>query len=334
MTETLEFVRDTILSVPKTELHIHLDGSLRPETMIDLAAERGVSLPDTDPEQLRDHMIVSDAHDLVEYLARFSLTLAVMQDAEAAERIAYELCLDNAAENVDYLEIRYSPALLTKRGMSLEEAVEAPLRGFDRARAEVGIEGGLIICGIRTLSPQTSVTLAELAAAYAGRGVLGFDLAGAEAGNAAHEHREAFDIARRAGLGITVHAGEAAGPESIRQAIDECGARRLGHATHLFQDPALMRRVRDEDIAIEVCLTSNVQTHAVAGFEDHPLRLYFDEGLNVSLHTDNRLMSGTTVTDEYVRAAEHLGFSLEELLLMVRNGYRSAFDPDVSLDRG
>jgi len=325
MMNRLESVREAILSAPKTELHCHLDGSLRPETMIDLAAERGISLPETEPDRLRAHMLVNNARDLVDYLARFSLTLAVMQDPEALERIAYELCLDNASENVDYLEIRYSPALLTKLGMSIEQAVEAPLRGLERAGDEVGISGGLIICGIRTLPPETSITLAELAAAYGGRGVVGFDLAGAEAGNAAGEHRAAFDIARKSGLGITVHAGEAAGPESIRQAIDDCGASRLGHGTHLFEDPALMTRVRNEDIAIEVCLTSNVQTHSVARFEDHPVRRYFDEGLNVSLHTDNRLMSGTTVTDEYVRASEHLGFSVEELLEMVQNGYRSAF---------
>lgn len=320
-------LRERIFAMPKAELHVHLDGSLRPGTILELAGEAGVELPYGDAGSLYDYLFVQDGRDLVDYLRRFDLTLSVMQRAAALERAAYELCADAAAENVRYLEIRYSPILHTREGMALDETVEAPLRGMRRAAEELEVRSGLIVCGIRNLPPETSVTLAELAGNWKDRGVVAFDLAGGELGNPASRHAEAFRIAREAGLGITVHAGEADGPESIRQAIHACGAQRIGHGTRLFEDPELERYVRDQGIPIEVCLTSNVQTRAVPGFDAHPVRRYHDEGLAVSLHTDNRLMSGTTVTEEYVRAAAYLGFTPAELSEITLNAFRGAFLP-------
>ena len=318
-------IRERIHAIPKAELHVHLDGSLRPATILELAAEHGVSLPATDEQSLSDAMFVREAENLEQYLARFEVTLSVMQHAGSLERIAYELCEDAAAENIRYMEIRYSPILHTRTGLPLPETVDAPLRGMKRAEEELGIRSNLIVCGIRNMDPDVSRDLADLTIAYKDRGVVAFDLAGAEYNYPAKKHKDAFYTVRNANIGATIHAGEAYGAESIHQAIHYCGAQRIGHGTRLFEDPDLMTYVNDFRIPLEICLTSNVQTRAVPDFESHPVRQYFDRGIVVSLHTDNRLMSRTTVTEEYVRAWKHLGFTPADIADMVRNGFRSAF---------
>ena len=318
-------VWETIRELPKAELHVHLDGSLRPRTVLDLANEHGVELPERDPDRLADYLYVRNAENLEDYLARFEVTTSVMQHAGALERVAYELCEDAARENVRYLEIRYSPILLTEEGLPLPETVEAPLRGIERAKDDHGVEAKLIICGIRNMAPDVSRDLADLAIAFKDRGVVAFDLAGAEYNYPAKKHKNAFYMVRNANVNATIHAGEAYGPESIHQALHYCGAHRIGHGTRLYEDEDLTRYVRDHRIPLEICLTSNVQTRAVDSFAEHPVREYFDHGLVVSLHTDNRLMSQTTVTDEYFRAWKHLDFDLEEVGDMVIAGFRSAF---------
>jgi adenosine deaminase len=317
--------RERIHAMPKTDLHVHLDGSLRPSTILELADQYSVTLPASDPESLADYMHVKDARNLEDYLERFAITLSVMQHSDALERIAYELCEDAAAENVRYMEIRYSPILMTREGLPLPETVEAPLRGIRRAREEFGIDSSLIVCGIRNMEPDVSRDLADLTIAFKNRGVVAFDLAGAEYNYPAKKHKNAFYMVRNANVSATIHAGEAYGPESIHQALHYCGAHRIGHGTRLYEDPDLMQFVNDHRIPLEICLTSNVQTRAVEDFRSHPVRLYFDRGLVVSLHTDNRLMSGTTVTEEHVRAWKHLDFTLDEIAELVLNGFRSAF---------
>ena len=313
--------------LPKAELHVHLDGSLRPETLVELAAEYGKTLPHSDPEALRDYMHVTDARNLVDYLARFEITLSVMQTAESLERIAYELAEDLARENVRYAEIRYSPILNTREGLPLTEAVDAPLRGLARAEKEFGIRTALIICGIRNMEPETSRDLADLTVAYKNRGVVAFDLAGAEYNYPAKKHKDAFYTVINKNMAATIHAGEAYGAESIHQALHYCKANRIGHGTRLYEDRDLMEYLRDFRIPVEICLTSNVQTRAVSSFADHPLRLYYEEGLVLSLNTDNRLMSATTVTEEYWRAHEHLAFTWPELVDMSLMGFASGFLP-------
>ncbi|HEX6964950.1 MAG TPA: adenosine deaminase [Gemmatimonadaceae bacterium] len=319
--------RELLQALPKAELHCHLDGSVRPETLIELGREYGKPMPVTDPGELYEHMVVRHAHNLEEYLARFTTTLSVMQHAEALERITYELMEDAARDGVRYIEIRYSPVLNVTGGLSLGEAVEAPLRGIARAERDFPIRGRVIICALRHLSPDVSLELARLAVAYTSRGVVGFDLAGAECGHPAAAHAAAFAYARRHDLAVTVHAGEGDGADSVRQAVHECGAHRIGHATRLIEDPSLTQYVNDRRIALEICLTSNVQTRAASSYDVHPLRTYYDRGMNVVLNTDNRLMSGTTLTDEYVHAAEHLDFTFDELSRIARNGFASAFLP-------
>ena len=285
-------------------------------------------MPADDVEALRDFMIVRDARNLEDYLTRFDITLSVMQTAEALERISYELAEDAAAEGVRYIEVRYSPVLNTRHDLSLGETVEAPLRGLERAQRDHGIVGRLIVCALRNLSPGISLELARLAVAYKGQGVVGFDLAGGERGHPAAVHAAAFAFAQEHGLACTCHAGEGAGADSVREAVYACGAHRLGHATRLIEDPALTEYVNERRIALEICLTSNVQTKAAQSYEVHPFRRYFDAGMNVVLNTDNRLMSGTTLTDEYVRAANHLDFTFEELARVALNGFESAFVSD------
>jgi adenosine deaminase len=319
--------RELLERLPKTDLHVHLDGCLRPETLIELARERSRELPSWDPDELRAFMHVQDATDLVDYLDRFDITLRVMQDAEALERIAYELGEDAARENVRYMEVRYSPILNAREGLTLPQTVEAPLRGLQRAQQEFGIRTGIIICGIRNMSPLTSMDLADLTVEFRERGVVAFDLAGAEYNYPPKKHREAFYRVINANIAATIHAGEAYGPESIHQALHYCNANRIGHGTRLWEDPTLMAYVNDFRIPLEICLTSNVQTRAVASFEAHPLRLYYDEGLVVTINTDNRLMSATTVTDEYWRAHHYLDFTWDELCSIALMGFESAFLP-------
>jgi adenosine deaminase len=319
--------RAHIERLPKTDLHVHLDGSVRVETLLELADQQAVQLPHRDPADLLAYMHVQDAKDLVDYLTRFDVTLSVMQRADAIERIAFELAEDSAAENVRYMEVRFSPVLHQQDGLGMEEAVEAVLAGLGRAEQEFGVRTGVIICGIRNMSPHTSLGLADLTVTFKRRGVVAFDLAGAEYNNPAKMHREAFYRVGNANVAATIHAGEAFGPESIHQALHYCNANRIGHGTRLFEDPDLMQYVNDFRIPLEICLTSNVQTRAVSGFAEHPMRLYYDEGLVVTLNTDNRLMSGTTVTEEYWRAHQHLGFAWEELCTIALNGFQSAFLP-------
>lgn len=314
--------------IPKAELHCHLDGSLRPQTMLELARDQRVVMPEDDAEALGDYMRVDDARNLEEYLARFGHTLSVMQTEEAMERIAYELAEDCAREGIRYLEARYAPVLNVERGLSLAQAVEAPLRGLARAEREYGIVARVIVCGIRNMAPSVSLDLARLAVKFNGRGVVGFDLAGGELGNPAAAHQAAFDHAIEHGLPCTCHAGEGDGASSVAQAMHECHAHRIGHGTRLIEDPALMAEARARGIAIECCLTSNVQTRAAASYDTHPLRAYFDAGLQVSINTDNRLVSGTDLVTEYGLAAKHLGFSFDELCRLARLGFSNAFLPE------
>lgn len=312
---------------PKVELHVHLDGCLRPVTMLELAQGQGVHLPAETPEGLAEALSTRNAHSLEEYLQTYQYTLAVMQTADALERIAYEFVLDAAAEAIRYVEVRYSP-LLHRPALSLTQAIEAPLRGIERATAETGTRVGLIVCAIRTLPPAASLELARAAADYRGGGVVAFDLAGAEAGHPARDHAAAFRHAAAHGLACTCHAGEAEGADSIHEALHVCGAGRIGHGTRLGEDPRLLAEVVERGIPLEMCLTSNVHTHAVASVGAHPFRRYLEQGVRVSLNTDGRLMDGITLTDEYHLAHTALGVTADQLKQALLNACDATFLPD------
>ena len=318
---------ERLLRLPKAELHVHLDGSLRPATLLELAAARGVTLPAGDAPALAALLRVEDGATLERYLRPFAFALAVMQDAAAIERIAFELAEDHAVENVGWLEVRFCPGLCTRGDLSVDGVLDAALAGLERARRQHDIRSAVIVTALRSLPAHDSREMAELAVAYRSRGVCAFDLAGAEAGHPVHDHVDAVRVARDGGLPITIHAGEAFGPESIREALDLGGANRIGHGTRLVEDAELMTRVRDAGVVLEVCLTSNVQTGAATSYAAHPLRRFYDEGVRVSLCTDNRLMSGVTLTDEYRRARDVFGFSWAELTEIARTGFLGSFAP-------
>jgi len=317
-----------LLKLPKTDLHCHLDGSLRPQTVMEMAAEQGVRLPhDTLDEMMGILVPGDDCQSLEDYLRVFDVTLSVMQTEDALERVAYELMEDCAAENVWYCEVRYSPILHIRQGLALTQIVDAVLRGLRRGERDFGTRSGLIICGMRNINPETSMRLAELTAAYKGRGVVAFDLAGAEDNFPAKHHFQSFRLILANNLNCTIHAGEGYGPESIHQALHYCGAHRIGHGTRLRENGDLLNYCNDHRIPLEVCPTSNVQTRVVKCIGDHPLRFYFDYGLRVTINTDNRLVSNTSVTEELWRVARDLHFTTAEMRTLLLNGFKSSFLP-------
>ncbi|HMP74888.1 MAG TPA: adenosine deaminase family protein [Kiritimatiellia bacterium] len=374
---TEEFVR----RIPKTELHVHLDGSLRIPTLIELAKAGKVKLPSYTEAGLREKIFKDFYKDLPDYLAGFAYTCAVMQNAENIERIAYELAQDHLAEGVRYVEVRFAPQLHAQEGFSMEQAVRAAVKGFERAQKEhnrtpevkagrdIPFHFGIIVCALRffneymspyysaitrlmSYAPRKQVIAAaslELARAAAvlrhdlGMPVVAFDLAGAEAGYPAEDHKAAFQYAHSHFIRKTVHAGEAYGPESIFQAITDCYANRIGHGTWLFADdmvrnPAiedpkayvhnLAEYIASQRICIEVCLTSNLQTLPhMKSIAKHPLRQMLDHNLSVSICTDNRLVSNTTVTNEIMLAVQHLKLTPRELRNVVVAGFKGSFFP-------
>jgi adenosine deaminase len=319
--------RELIGRLPKAELHVHLDGSLRPETMIDLARRQKRQVPASEPEALRRYMRVDDAANLEDYLRRFDFTIPLLQTPDAIERVAYEMVEDAARDNVRYLEVRYCPQLSTREGLTLNQVVEAELRGLGRGEREFGVVARVINCSLRQYEPAVSVEIAENSVGFRNRGVVAFDLAGPEWGRPPGKHKAAFDLAARGYLGITVHAGEAAGADSVAEALQQCHANRIGHGTRLGESTELMDYMRDRRVPVEINITSNVQTRAVARASEHPVRRYFDAGLNVTLCTDGWLMAGVSLSDEYWLAHTELGFTRPEIDQLILNGFESAFLP-------
>ncbi|HEX9508744.1 MAG TPA: adenosine deaminase [Myxococcales bacterium] len=322
----LEVTEELLHALPKTDLHCHLDGSMRLKTILELAEQQKVRLPADDEEALARAIHQGErCKSLEDYLVAFDVTLSVLQTEDALYRAAYELAIDAANENVRYLEVRYSPALHEQKGLKMTTVIDAVLEGLRVAKRETGIKYGVIVCGIRHINPQSSVRLAELSVAYKNRGVIGFDLAGAEVNFPAKDHKDAFQLILKNNVNCTAHAGEAYGPESIAQAIHYLGAHRIGHGTRLREDGDLLNYVNDHRIPLEVCLSSNVQTGAVPAVSAHPLKFYFDYGLRVTINTDNRLITDTTVTKEMWLAHQELGLSLEDLTTIIVSGFKSAF---------
>ncbi len=322
-------ISDSLLKkLPKVELHCHLDGSLRVETILDLARRHNVSLPSSDASGLTKILSIGKKRGtLEEYITRFDITLSVMQTRDSLKRIAYELIEDVAAENIRYIEIRYSPILHTSNGMTLEEAIFSVRDGLKKGEKDFGVRSGIIVCGIRHISPEASLKLADLCVRFKNKGVVGFDLAGAEENFPAKDHREAFYMILNHNINATIHAGEAFGPTSIHQAIHYCGAHRIGHGTRLKEDKDLMRYVNNHRIPLEICLTSNWHTFSVRSLKHHPMRYYYDQGIRVTLNTDNRLMSNTTLTKEFGLARDLFGFTLHDFREVTIVAMKSAFLP-------
>ncbi len=319
---------DDIIKLPKPDLHCHLDGSVRVSTILDIAKKRKVKLPAVDEKELGKVLATgAKRNSLSDYLKSFDITLAVMQHEEDIARIATELCEDAWADGVWYLEVRFSPILHQKNGLPLTKVIEAVLAGLKVGERLTGIKTGVIVCGIRSIEPKVSLQLAELTIAFKSKGVVGFDLAGNEDNYPAKDHKDAFYLIRTNNVPCTVHAGEAWGPGSIKQALHDLNAHRIGHGTRLKEDGDLVNYVNDRRIPLECCLSSNVHVGTVSCLDDHPVKFYFDYGLRVTINTDNRLISDTTVSKEYEIAHRVIGFSLEQIESIIIMGFKSAFLP-------
>src|ERR1700737_964058 len=270
-------------AIPKAELHLHLDGAVRPRTVLELAREGGVALPTSDVAKLKDFLEATDrTASLVEYIEFFELPIAVMQSVPALERATYELCDDLKNDNVRYAEIRYGPWLHVQQGLSLTDVIRAVLSGWTAGRKAFGLEGGIIVTALRDMPPAQNVSLAQVAGRYVNEGVVGFDLAGDEAGHPPILHEDAFRVARSLGLNITIHAGEAAGPESVRQAIS-MGAVRLGHGVRAQEDSEVVAMIKEHGVQLDMAPTTTAQTKAVRRLQDHPLRRFFGQGIKVTI---------------------------------------------------
>jgi adenosine deaminase len=378
MTSAPKYTEALLRALPKTDLHVHLDGSLRLDTLIELAGEKNVKLPSKTPEGLLDLVFKEKYGDLTEYLHGFKYTCAVMNDEESLERVAYELALDNLAEGVRYIEVRFAPQLHVRPGLGVPQILLAVDRGLKRARSEheqsdaVQIHGeppfryGIIASAMRFFTEGFAPYFSNLISALEGwpmkkvHGaaslslarsvvqardrldipVVGFDLAGAEAGHPASDHIEAYRYAHRNFLKKTVHAGEAYGPESIFQAITTLYADRIGHGTHLYsieeceaEDPErfveqLSEYICDRRITLEVCITSNMQTMPeLTDVSQHPFGRMVRDRISVTLCTDNRLVSRTSVTEELAKACDAFDLTRSELRNVIIHGFKRSFYP-------
>jgi len=318
--------REVMKKLPKAELHKHLDGSVRVSTIIELAKEQGVELPTFDEAELKKLVSVGDnCPSLVEYLRGFDITLKVLQRSYALTRVMYEVCEDSWNDGVRYLEIRFSPILHINEGLSLGGVMEAVCEGLALARYHFPITVNIIVCAMRQLPSHVTQDIAEIAWRYRHKGVSGFDLAGPEYGFSSKLHRAAFDVVRAKLVNCTLHSGEAAGWESVRDSIRYCGANRIGHGVRLIENPALLEYVVSHHIVIESCPTSNVHTKAVERIEDHPIRKFFDAGAIVVPCTDNTTVSNCDLTGEYMILINKFGFTVEEIVRVIDYGFQGAF---------
>ncbi|MGN9911960.1 adenosine deaminase [Phytohabitans sp. LJ34] len=328
---------EDIVKAPKALLHDHLDGGLRPATIIELAADVGHPLPATDPGELASWFVSAcDSRSLERYIATFEHTVAVMQTEAALHRVAAECALDLADDGVVYAEVRFAPEQHLSRGLTLEQVVEAVLAGFADGATRAAAAGrpiriGTLLTAMRHAA--RSQEIAELAVRYRDTGVVGFDIAGAEAGFPPTRHLDAFEYLQRENFHFTIHAGEAFGLPSIWQAIQWCGADRLGHGVRIVDDITgdvlgrLAAYVRDKRIPLELCPSSNVQTGAAPSIAEHPIGLLRDLRFRVTVNTDNRLMSGTSMSREMALLVEAFGYGWAEMQWFTINAMKSAFIP-------
>ena len=333
---TIDF--ETIRGLPKVLLHDHLDGGLRPKTIVELARDQDVELPTDDPQGLADWFHRgAQRGSLPLYLEGFGLTTAVMQTKDALRRVAKERAEDLIADGVVYAEIRFAPCLHVLSGLNLEDVMGAVLEGFREGSADDrDVVVRTIVCALRNMDPVTSLQMAELAVEFRNRGVVGFDLAGDESGHPPKDHLEAFQFLRRENCNITIHAGEAFGLSSIWQAVQFCGAHRIGHATRLYEDlPGLVGEsesrgtlaayLRDQRFLLEMCLSSNVHTGAATSLEEHPFPRYYRDGFRVTLNTDNILMSDTTLSREWELAHQLYDLEIADFRKLALNGINGSF---------
>ena len=325
---TLE-LRQVLHALPKIDLHRHLEGSLRLETLAEIAREHGIDLPSYDLDRLRPYVQFTDEEpDFHRFLEKFKLLKRFYTTREAVKRVAYEAVIDAAADNVRYLELRFNPAALAHaQNFPLHEVAEWVIEAVNQAHAETGIQVRLLCTAVRHDSYDLAQQVIEVAIAYRDRGIVGVDLAGDEVHYSAMPFAPLFRSAAKHGLGITIHAGEAGGAVNVREAVELLGAQRIGHGIHAIEDSYVVQLLRRRNVTLEVCPTSNLQTGVVDNFGLHPLRDLYVLGVNVTINTDDPSISDTTLTDEYLVAIMGLGVNLRDLRICTRSAIRASFLP-------
>lgn len=312
--------------VPKIELHCHLDGSVRPETMYELLTQQGENIGIKSIQEFeRLVRVEEECESLNEYLKKFSYPLKVMQSKENIERISYELLEDLSKENVKYVEIRFAPFLHMNKDLTFDEVVESVLRGMNRARKDFNILSNAILICMRHDSLDKSIKVVEYGEKYLGKGVVAVDLAGNEQDFPPEIHREAFQLAYEKGYKITIHGGETGIVENIPKSIEFLHATRIGHGIAAIKDPRVMELLKEKNIFLEMCPTSNLQTKAVNSIENYPIKTYLKEGIGVTVNTDNTTVSNTSLYKEYMLLIDKLDFTIEEILKLIDNGVEAAY---------
>ncbi|MGM0508005.1 MAG: adenosine deaminase [Fusobacteriota bacterium] len=316
---------DKLRNMKKAEIHIHLDGSVRIATILDLAKKNEIKLPADNKVNLKKYLQVNEKDkSLVDYLKKFQLPIKVMQTKENIERISFELLEDLANRNYIYVEVRFSPVLHMEKGLSLDEVVESVLKGMEKAKNEYGIEYGLILSVMRHMDRKTGMEILNLARDFKYRGVVGIDLAGDEENYPVDIFEKLFRVAKQYNIKYTIHAGEADGFKSVEKALD-IGADRIGHGIRAFEDENLLERIKDENITLEICPISNYQTGVLKDFKDYPIMDFLEKGIRVSLNTDNQTVSNTNLIKEVEFLEKYFKISFEDVKKMVRNSILGSF---------
>ncbi|MHB0999509.1 MAG: adenosine deaminase [Armatimonadota bacterium] len=320
--------------MPKIELHRHLEGSIRVETLADICFSNNIHLPTYDPDELAKIIHLKEpAVNLAGFLMPFRTLKFSFVNREAIARIAYEAVEDAARDNIHYVEFRFSPEFMAfYYKLSLTDVMDGIVEGFDLAQKRYPVTAAMIVSISRDLSPEkmgmpwhSPADIAQLAIDYTDRGVVGLDLSGVESGYPPELFKDAFRTAKSARLGITVHAGEDDGPQSVRGAIEHLGAVRIGHGVRIIDDPEVVRLARDTGVTLEICPTSNVLTNAVPSLKEHPVKALYDAGVNITINTDDPGVCDVTLTNEYLLVMEQFGFTIEDIEKMTGTARRAAF---------
>lgn len=319
---------DTLLieKLPKVDLHLHLDGSIKPETVIELAQAESISLPFNNKAGLLPYMQINDScESLSQYLSKFEFVSQFLHSKAALERVAFDVVEQAYVQNCKYIEVRFGPQLHRMKGLTLEEVIDSVIKGLKKGEKAFGVKAQAIACCLRHHSIKDNIDVIEAAANFVGHGLAAVDLAGDEASFPAALHRSVFQLAMKKGIPITIHAGEAAGPENIYEAITHLGASRIGHGVRSRENEEVLNLIQKNKIPLEMCPISNIQTKACCRWEDYPIRDYFDMGIFVTINTDNLTVSKTSLTREYTILKDKFNFTINELCTLIMNGVEAAF---------
>lgn len=325
----MEITREFLKKIPKVDLHCHLDGSVRTGTILELAKRQNIKLPTEDPDELKKYVQVTPScRSLAEFLKAFEFFYPLLKNPYAVERIAYELCGDCKEENIKYFETRFAPALQSTEKFSQEEVVKTAISGLEQGCKDFGIKAGIILCCYRMITDEENWETVALAKKYYGKGVVGIDLAGDEVHYPTEKFLKFLKKANSYKIPITCHIGETPEGSGMKEVFN-IPVQRIGHGVHLAKSSAnLLELVKSKGIPIEVCITSNVQTHVVDDYESHPVKEFYKNGIKVTINTDDRSVSGIDLTYEYDIVVNRLGFSSGDLVKIIFNGIDAAFISD------